>query len=570
MQASRYAHDVGSYMKLMSGLTTGTPDAILEPGGADTIAQPQEQSHRPPVQPGPDTATETHRYLILFTCCFALFIGTLDNTVANVALPSIQRDLKASVQDLQWVVDAYVLVRGSLLFSAGAVGDRFGRRRIFQIGLVVFGVGSLLSSLSPTPTLLIASRVLQAVGGAALTPASLAVISNVFLDRRERARALGIWSATTGLSTGLGPVVGGFLVVYVGWRSVFWINIPIIILALGLAARYMPESRAGKVRKLDPPGQVLVFLTLSLLIYALIEATVDGWTSPLILGLFAASFVSLVAFLVTETRVAEPLLDLETFRIPSFSGAFVVAVLVFVGFTGFLFLNTLYLQEIRGFSALAAGALLVPATIGNLVLAPISGRITGVRGPRLPVTIACVLLIAGLLLMSRIGPTTGLPYLIGAYVLLGAGFGLVNAPITNAAVSGMPLDRAGVAGATTSTARQIGSSIGIALLGSLALTGFAAALPGKLAALHLSIAARARILHTVGATSSGGSMNRVSGVRSSPALTHAIGSAFTTGQSHAYLAAVALMAVCTVLGLVLMRGGGPEPAAATPAVATAE
>ncbi len=530
--------------------------------GGSVIAWPRERSRRPvPEQPGspPNASIEPHRNLILFTCCFALFIGTLDNTVANVALPSIQRDLRASVQDLQWVVDAYVLVRGALLFSAGAIGDRFGRRRIFQIGLIIFGIGSLLSSLAPNPTLLIASRVLQAIGGAALTPASLAVISNVFREPRERARALGIWSATTGLSTGLGPVVGGFLVVYVGWRSVFWINIPIIILALFLAARYMPESKAGKVRKLDPAGQVLVFLVLSLLIYALIESTVDGWTSPFILGMFAASGAGLIAFIVTESRVAEPLLDLETFRVPSFSGAFIVAVLVFVAFTGFLFLNTLYLQEVRGYSALAAGLLLVPATIGNLVLAPISGRITGARGPRLPVSIACLSLIAGLLLISRTSPTTSLPYLIGAYILLGAGFGLVNAPITNAAVAGMPLDRAGVAGATTSTGRQIGSSIGIALLGSLAFTGFAVALPGKLAALHLPAPARARILRAAGTASSNGSVNSIRGVGSSPALSHAIGSAYTTGQSHAYLVAAALMAVCWVLGLVLMRGGGAVP-----------
>jgi EmrB/QacA subfamily drug resistance transporter len=472
-----------------------------------------------------------------------------------VALPSIQRDLKASLQDLQWVVDGYVLVRGALLFSAGAVADRFGRRRIFQTGLVIFGIGSLLSSLAPTSTLLIVFRLLQGVGGAALTPASLAVIANVFPERRERARALGIWGATTGLSTGLGPVLGGFLVQSVGWRSVFWINIPVVIVAFVLAARYMPESRAEKPRKLDFAGQILIFLTLAMLIYALIESTVKGWTSPLILGLFAASGVALIAFLVTEYLVDQPLLDLETFKIPSFSGAFVVAVLVFIAFTGFIFLNTLYLQEIRGYSPLIAGLLLMPATIGNLVLAPVSGRITGARGPRLPVTLACLLLIAGLVLLSQATPTSSLPYLLGSYLLLGAGFGLVNAPITNAAVSGMPPDRAGVAGAATSTARQVGSSIGIALLGSLAFTGFAAALPGQLAPLHLGRVTTARILREAASASSSGSISHLPGVQSTPALIHAIGTAFTIGQSHAYLVAAALMVVCTVLGAVLMKGG---------------
>jgi EmrB/QacA subfamily drug resistance transporter len=490
---------------------------------------------------------------VLFTCCFALFIGTLDNTVANVALPSIQHDLKASVQDLQWVVDAYVLVRGSLLFSAGAVGDKYGRRRIFQIGLVIFGIGSLLCSIAPNSTLLIAFRVLQAVGGAGLTPASLAVIANVFPDRTERARALGIWGATTGLSTGLGPVVGGFLVQTVGWRSVFWINIPIIILALFLARKYMPESRARTARNLDLPGQALVFLTLSVLIYALIEATVRGWTSPLILGLFGGAVLGLIAFLITEYVRDDPLIDLDTFRIPSFSGAFAVAVLVFIAFTGFIFLNTLYLQEVRGYSPLAAGALLMPATIGNLILAPISGRITGARGPRLPVTVACLLLIVGLWLLTTVTPTTGYVPLIGAYLLLGAGFGLVNAPITNAAVSGMPPERAGVAGATTSTARQIGSSIGIALLGSIAFTGFADALPRTLAPLNLSASEKARIIYGAAGAGSSSSLMHVPGVHMTPAIVHAIGTAFTDGQSHAYLAGTLLMVVCTALGALLMR-----------------
>jgi EmrB/QacA subfamily drug resistance transporter len=515
-----------------------------------------------PSQPGGGTE---HRYLVLFTCCFALFIGTLDNTVANVALPSIQHDLKASVQDLQWVVDAYVLVRGSLLFSAGAVGDKYGRRRIFQIGLVIFGIGSLLCSVAPSSTLLVAFRVLQAVGGAGLTPASLAVIANVFPDRTERARALGIWGATTGLSTGLGPVVGGFLVQSVGWRSVFWINIPIIILALFLARKYMPESRARTERTLDLPGQTLVFLTLSVLIYALIEATVRGWTSLLILGLFGGAGLGLIAFLVTEYVRDAPLLDLKTFRIPSFSGAFAVAVLVFIAFTGFIFLNTLYLQEVRGYSPLAAGALLMPATIGNLILAPISGRITGARGPRLPVTIACLLLIAGLSLLVTVTPTTGYVSLIGAYLLLGAGFGLVNAPITNAAVSGMPPERAGVAGATTSTARQIGSSIGIALLGSIAFTSFADALPGKLARLHLSAAQTAKIIHGTSGSGSGDSLMHVRGVHMTPAISRAIGSAFTEGQSHAYIAAAILMVACTVLGVVLMHPSSRDEGAGSAA-----
>jgi EmrB/QacA subfamily drug resistance transporter len=506
----------------------------------------------------PNTAGQQERrqYIILFTCCFALFIGTLDNTVANVALPSIQRDLGASVQDLQWIVDGYVLVRGALLFSGGAVGDRFGRRRIFQAGLILFGAGSLLCSLAPSPMFLIVFRLFQGVGGAALTPASLAVIANVFQEPRERARALGIWGATAGLSTGLGPMVGGFLVQSVGWRSVFWINIPIIALSLFLTARYMPESRAARARKLDVPGQVLMFLMLALLIFGLIESTVDGWTSPLILGSFAVSAAALAAFILVERAVAEPLLDLPTFRVPSFSGAFLVAVLSFIAFTGFVFVNTLYLQELRGDSPFVAGVLLMPATLGTLVLSPVSGRFTGSYGPRIPVTLACVFLTAGLFMLAGLTPSTALPYMLASYFVLGAGIGLVNAPITNAAVSGMPPDRAGVAGAATSTARQIGSSIGIALLGSLAFTGFTAALPGRLRSLHLPPGQRVRILHAAAGSGRSGSIGHPPGVKATPAVVHAIQSAFTTGQSHAYLVAAAIMIACTLLGASLMGSEG--------------
>src|SRR4051794_36741136 len=434
--------------------------------------------------------------MVLFTACLALFVSTLDNTVANVALPSIGRDLSASTAALQWVVDGYVVVRGCLLLSAGALGDRYGRRWMFQYGLSAFGVGSLLCSIAPSANLLIAFRVLQALGGCFLVPSSLAIITEAYRDHAQRARAIGIWSATTAVSTGLGPPVGGLLVDTLGWRSVFWINLPIVAVAVTLAARHVRESKDAEHRPLDLPGQVLVIVLLVTLTSACIEASDGRWTSPQVLLLFGFAVVSLVAFVAVEARRRYALLAPQLFRNRPFTGAAAVAVFAFVVYAGFLFVNTLYLQEIRGFSPLTAGLLVMPTTIGNVVLSPLSGRMTASRGPRLPVCLAASSMLAGSLLLAftvRSGPIL---LLLVAYVCIGSGVGLVNAPITNAAVDGLPDDRAGVAGAVTSTFRQVGNSLGVALLGSLTFAGFSPALPDEVAGLDLPPGAKTEALRS--------------------------------------------------------------------------
>jgi EmrB/QacA subfamily drug resistance transporter len=459
---------------------------------------------------------------VLATCCLALFITTLDNTVANVALPSIGRDLHASSQALQWVVAAYIVVRGSLLLSAGALGDHFGRKRVFQLGLAGFGLGSLLCSLAPSAEALIAARVLQAIGGCFLVPASLALIADAFRDPRERARAIGVWGATTGISTGLGPVLGGALTSAVGWRSVFWINLPIVAVALAVAARHVPESREERPRRLDGPGQAVILVLLITVTSALIQASEDSWTSPLVLSLFAVAAVALPTFILLERRRPEPLLDPALFRSAPFSGAAAVAVLAFVVFGGFLFVNQLFLQEVRGYSPVGAGLLLVPALLGNVLLSPLSGRITGDRGPRLPVTVASLLLAAGSAGLAFAAADAPILLLVAAYVMIGSGIGLVNTPITDAAVSGLPTDRAGVAGAITSTFRQVGISLGVALLGTLAFTG-----------------------------ARGGGVG---------------GPGFVAGLHHAYAVACVLALASAVIGVLAFRGTRRAPASHDPGV----
>jgi EmrB/QacA subfamily drug resistance transporter len=490
--------------------------------------------------------------MVLVVCCLALFISTLDNTVANVALPSIGKDLHADTSALQWVVDAYIVVRGCLLLSAGALGDRFGRRRLLQSGLVVFGAGSLLCSLAPTVNMLIGARVIQALGGCFLVPSSLALIAQAYPTRRERAQAIGIWSATTGLSTGLGPPLGGLLVEYLGWRSVFWINPPIVVIAVLLAARYATESKETVRRRLDPLGQFLVFVVLVSLTSGFIEASNGAWTSTTVLTLFAVTVVSLVAFLTVESHKEDALLEPRLFRSPHFSAAAAVATLYFIIFTGFLFVNTLFLQEVRGYSPLTAGLLVMPATVGTVFLAPLSGRLTADRGPRLPVTLAGFVMLAGSLILSFAGRTVPVWLLIIAYLLVGCGAGLVNTPITNAAVSGLPPDRAGVAGAVTSTFRQVGSSLGVALLGTLTFAGFLGALPGQIKHLGLSATAAGHLTELARHASASGGLKTIRGV--TPAAHAAIGNAFVVGLHHAYPVAAACAALTIITAVTLFRG----------------
>jgi EmrB/QacA subfamily drug resistance transporter len=407
------------------------------------------------------------RLLVLGICCLSLFMVGLDSTIVNLALPSIRQDLDASVSMLQWTIDAYTLVLASLLMVSGSTADRIGRRRTFQVGLVLFGLGSLLCGFAPTVELLIVFRMLQAVGGSMLNPVAMSIITNTFTEPKERARAIGVWGGVVGLSMSVGPVVGGALVDSAGWRYIFWINVPVAVAALVLTALFVPESRAARPRRIDPVGQLLVMVLLVGLTYGIIEGGGAGWGSPLILGCFVIVVLALVGLVLYERRRSEPLLDLRFFQSAPFSGATLIAVSGFVALAGFLFLNSLYLQEVRGFSALHAGLLTLPMAAMTVVFAPLSGWIVGNRGPRLPLAVAGSMLAVSGLLLSRLTDSTTTPVLLAGYLIFGVGFGMLNAPITNAAVSGMPRSQAGVAAAIASTSRQVGASLGVAIVGTV-------------------------------------------------------------------------------------------------------
>lgn len=398
----------------------------------------------------------------------SLFIVGMDNTIVNVALPSIQRDFGAGVSELQWVVDAYLLVLAALLIFSGSLGDRFGRARVFRFGLVLFALASLSCGLAPNTAVLVACRGLQGIGGSMLNPVALSIIRETFENPRRRAQAIGVWGGVIGISMGIGPVLGGFLVRFVTWRAVFFINVPVALAAIVLTVLFVPDSRAAHSRRADPVGQLLVLVCLVGLTFGVIEAPGRGWASPVILGAFAVSLACGAGLVGWELRRREPLIEMRIFRSPEFSAATSIAVLAFYVLGGYMFLLTLYLQDTRHYDALQAGLFLLPNALVMLFAAPLSGRLVGSLGPRPSLLAGGISLTLAALMLTRLQVGTADWWILVAGALVGIGSGAVNAPITNTAVSGLPAAQAGVAAAIASASRQVGSVLGVAVAGMLA------------------------------------------------------------------------------------------------------
>lgn len=421
-----------------------------------------------------NTLSSRRKAIILTSCCLSLLIVSMDATIVNVAIPSIRGDLHASPSQLQWVIDIYTLVLASLLLPSGATADRIGRRRTFQIGLTVFALGSLLCSLAPNMETLIGARLVQAIGGSMMNPVAMSIITQVFTGRVERARAIGIWGGVVGISMALGPMVGGALIQWIDWRAVFWINLPICVAAIVLTAIFVPESKSSTMRDVDPVGQSLGVAFLFGVVFVLIEGPGLGWTDARTISVAAVAVSAFAAFLVYEARRRDPFIDLRFFRSVPFSSATMIAVCAFAAYGAFLFMMSLYLQGDRHFSALHTGLIYLPIAIGALIFSPLSGRLVGRFGSRPSLLVAGTMITAATLMLTRLTNSTPVWALLTVFAVFGVGFAMVNAPITTAAVSGMPTDRAGAASAVASTSRQIGVSIGVALCGSLAGAALAA------------------------------------------------------------------------------------------------
>jgi EmrB/QacA subfamily drug resistance transporter len=410
---------------------------------------------------------DNRRWWTLAAMCFALFMIMLDNTVVNVALPSIQRDLHASLSALQWTVNAYTLSLAVLLVTGGRLGDIFGRRRVFLSGVVLFALSSGAIGLAPNDGALVAGRVIQGIGAALMMPGTLSIISNTF-PPEERGKAIGTWAGVSALALAIGPVVGGFLAEDVSWRAIFFLNLPVAAGAVAITLFATPESRDETVpREVDFAGIATLTVGLTALVLALVQGNQWHWGSGRIVALFAVALVGLAAFVAVELRTRYPMVDFTFFRARSFLGANIVAFIVTFSMFAMFFFLALYLQNILDFSPIEAGVRFLPTTIVIIIMGPIAGRLADRIGPR-PLLVAGLLAVAGTLFwQSFLGAHTSYSFLLPPFVLMGFAMGLVMSPMSTAAMNSVDRTKAGVASGTLSMSRMVGGTFGIAVLGAL-------------------------------------------------------------------------------------------------------
>jgi len=423
-------------------------------------------SNPSPPAPGLAPDSPARRGVVLAACCVSVLLVGIDMTAVNLALPSIGRDFHTGASGLSWIIDAYTLVLATFLMFSASTADRIGRKLVFRIGLGTFVVGSALCAIAPSLGWLIAFRALQGLGGSMLNPVAMAILSSVYPHPADRAKAIGVWSGVIGLSLALGPIVGGALVDSpLGWRGIFLINLPIGLAAIVVATRVTPESKAAKPRRADPAGQTLIALMLAALVFGVIEGPKLGWSSPAIIVPLAVAVAALAGFLAVEFRRDEPLLDPRFFRSVPFSAANLIAVFSFGSLGAFLYLNSIYLQDARGYGPLDAGLLMLPLAVVSVLWGPRNGTILAKYGSRIPLLIAGISLTAAAVILTQVSVTTPIVWLLVAYALMGLGNSAVGAPITHTAVAGMPREQAGAAAGVSSATRQVGQTVGVAVAG---------------------------------------------------------------------------------------------------------
>jgi EmrB/QacA subfamily drug resistance transporter len=512
----------------------------------------------PAAQPDP------RRWWTLVVLCLSLLVIGLDNTILNVALPTLGRDLGASASQLQWIVDAYMLVFAGVLLSAGALGDRFGRRRALRLGLVIFGLGSALSAMATSSGMLIATRALMGVGGAFIMPSTLSILTAVF-PANERPRAIGIWAGVSGLGIAIGPLTGGWLLEHGSWSLVFLVNLPFVAAALTAAHWLVPESRDPASPRLDLGGFALSFAGLTALVWGIIEAGgARGWGDPAVLAAFGFAAVVLAAFAAWELRVREPMLDVRLFRNRRFSAASAAISLAFFALFGMIFFLTQYLQSVLGYTALESGVRVMPVALGLIVGGPLSARLAQRFGAKLVVAAGLGLVSAALALLVATQVDSGYGLIAATLALLGVGIGMAMAPATESVMGALPAAKAGVGSAVNDTTRTTGGALGVAILGSLLSTGYRAdmeavtqGLPaGARAAARDSLGGALTVAHQVGGAT---------GAR----LADAAQAAFVNGMHAAALVAALIAAAGAVVALVALpaRERVVRPAIAEPAAA---
>ena len=488
------------------------------------------------------------RWLTLAVLCISLIVIIVDNSIMNVALPTLSRStsnggLGAADSDLQWIVDSYVLVFAGLLLTAGALGDRFGRYRALAFGLAVFGVGSLLAAKASSSGMLITFRALMGVGGAFIMPATLSIITNVFRDPKERGRAIGVWAGLAGLGLAIGPVTGGTLLEHFWWGSVLLVNLPIV--AIGLVGGFflVPDSRDPAAPKLDVPGAFLSIVGLATLLWGLIEGPTKGWRSGPVLGAFAIGLALMVAFVAWERRTDHPMLDINFFRNPRFSAASAAITLTFMALMGMIFMLTQFLQSVLEFSPVKAGAVLIPMSGVMMVLAPMSARFVERLGTKRVLGTGLLIVSLSLVLLARLGTDSSALEVILVTMVMGAGMANVMAPATESVMGSLPREKAGVGSAVNDTTRQMGGAIGVALLGSLMASRYGTHIDSGLADSGLS----ASVLDRIGGNIQAGiSIGRDTGGPLGDQIVTVARDSFMAGMHLAVFVAAGIVALAAV------------------------
>ena len=493
--------------------------------------------------PAEERQADTRRWLGLGVMCLSLLLIVMDNTIVNVALPTLQSDLDAGTTELQWVVDAYILVFAGLLLTMGSLGDRFGRRGALAIGLSVMGIASILSSFANSADQLIATRALMGAGGAMIMPATLSIITNVFTDRRERAQAIAIWSATAGAAVAIGPVTGGWLLEHFWWGSVFLVNVPVVVVALVLGQLFVPTSRDPAAPPIDVPGALLSIAGLVVLVWAIIEGP-GGWTDPEILGGFALAAVLLGTFVLWERRTHFPMLDLSFFRNARFSAASAAIMLTFFAMFGSLFLLTQFLQSILGYTPLEAGIRLLPMAGVMMVVSPLSAKVVERIGSKVVVATGLSVAAVGLIMASRLTAGASYPEVLIALVVLAAGLALVMPPATESIMGSLPLAKAGVGSAVNDTTRQVGGALGVAVLGSVMSSTYGPRVTDAISGFPVSSEQASAIRDQIGAA-----MRAANEIGGEPGrmLADVASRGFADGMSTAFIIGAAALALGAVI-----------------------
>ena len=529
-------------------------------GDADmTTIDPQPGTPGAPPTHHPDRADRIYqrRWWTLAVLCLSLVVIGVDNTILNVALPTLVKDLQASTSQLQWIVDGYTLVFAGLLLTAGSLGDRFGRKGALSIGLVIFGSGSVLSAMAGSPAQLILTRCVMGIGAALIMPATLSIVTNVFTVPAERARAIAIWAGFSAMGIAIGPLAGGYLLEHFYWGSVFLVNVPIVLAALVSGWYLVPNSKDPSAPRLDPVGAVLSIVGLTALVWSIIEAPSKGWGStPVVAGLALAAVV-LGGFAAWERHSDHPMLNVEFFKNPRFTAASQAVTLVFFALFGSLFVVTQYLQTVLGYSALAAGVRIIPFAVVMMVLAPQSAKVAERVGTKLVVFGGLLAVAAGLLVLLSATAHSGYGPVFVSFVVMATGMAFTMAPATESIMGSLPRDKAGVGSAVNDTTRQVGGALGVAIIGSVFSSVYASHIGTDVAALHLPAPASSAANSSVGGALEVAA--RIGGP-TGQSLADGAREAFVAGMHHGVVVGALVAIVGAFVALAFLPARAPESA----------